>query len=549
MKKIVWLISFFLSAFPSFGLSFFQKSLGDAELTEAIASEMTAEEKIGQLFMLGYLEAEPDPFILKEIEAGRVGNVKVFGWNATDTEAVAEAVAQMQRAASKTRFSVPLIVATDQEGGWVRHVKGKTSVTPGNNAIGATGQLYDAYESGRLIAAELRLLGINMNFAPVVDLFDDPEADLIGPRTFSSDPNITAALAIAFFHGQEASRVLSTAKHFPGHGRTGIDSHIYMPRINLSEAQLKNRELIPFAALAKEKIPAIMSGHLNFPQITGEGTSASLSSHVLKDLLRGEMEYDGLIITDDLLMGGARKPGIGYPRIIAECIRAGNDIVLISKDYKYYRDAFADMLKLYHSDSRFRKDVERAVRHVLKAKTEYLRQDDRVPLYPSAREASGMPTEESMRYQQSLALRAITVTAPLRVFDKPTPLLLAGSYTNMGKAGKTVFKNSTFFFIKDFSRGTNQYEVADAITAAAEKEKRKIILLISDTETAAVGRVLNDRNIPFTVFSSLNPYLASGVLRPGQQIVYLYGVGYESFRAAFSVLAGDFAPTGHLPIK
>lgn len=548
MRKILFLI-FFLPAFSSFGLSFFQKTLSDTELVRAIASEMTPEEKIGQLFMLGYLEAEPDAFILKEIQAGRVGNVKVFGWNAADTDAVVKAVAEMQRAASETRFSVPLIVATDQEGGWVRHVKGKTSVTPGNNAIGAAGELYDAYESGRLIAAELRLLGINMNFAPVVDLFDNPEADLIGPRTFSDDPKTTADLAIAFFHGQEASRVLSTAKHFPGHGRTGIDSHIYMPRINLNEEQLKKHELIPFAALAKEKIPAIMSGHLNFPQITGEGTSASLSPHILKELLRDEMGYDGLVITDDLLMGGAQKPGVGYPRIIAECIRAGNDIVLISKDYKYYRDAFADVVNLYNSDKYFREDVERALNHVLKAKTEYLRRDDRVPLYPSVKEASKMPTKESMRYQQSLALRAITVPAPLPPFDKSTPLLLAGSYGNMGKAGKTVFKNSSFFFIKDFSRGTNQYEVASAITETAEKEKRKIILLISDTETAAVGRVLNDRNIPFTVFSSLNPYLASGILRRGQPIIYLYGVGYESFRAAFSVLAGDFTPTGRLPIK
>ena len=548
MKKIPALLFLFLE-FSSFGLSFFQRALSDTELIEAIVSEMTAEEKIGQLFMLGYLEEEPDSFNLEEIKAGRVGNVKVFGWNATDTDKVASAVAEMQKAASRTRFSIPLIVATDQEGGWVRHVKGKTSVTPGNNAIGATGQLYDAYESGRLIAAELRVLGINMNFAPVVDLFDDPEADLIGPRTFSGNPKETAALAIAFFHGQEASRVLSTAKHFPGHGRTGIDSHVYMPRINLSESQLKSHELIPFAALVKEKIPAIMSGHLNFPKITGAGTSASLSPHVLKDLLRDEMKYDGLIITDDLLMGGAQKPGVGYPHIIAECIRAGNDIVLISKDYRYYKDAFADVLRSYRTDETFRQDVDRAVRHVLKAKTAYLRRDDRVPLYPTPKEASQLPLAESVRYQQSLALRAVTVPGRLKPVDKAAPLLLAGSYSNLGKAGKMIYKNSDFFFIKDFSRGTNQYEVADAIISASENGRKKIVLLISDTETAAVGRVLIDRKIPFIIFSSLNPYLAKNILRPGQEIVYLYGVGFESFRAAFSVLAGDFTPTGHLPIQ
>ena len=144
---------------------------------------MSLDEKIGQLFMLGYPEANPDDFILEEIRSGRVGNVKIFGWNATDTGVVAEAVAKMQKAAAETRFEIPLFTATDQEGGWIRHVKGNTSVTPGNNAIGATGKLFDAYESGRLIAADLRVIGINMNFAPVVDLFDTTEADLIGPRT------------------------------------------------------------------------------------------------------------------------------------------------------------------------------------------------------------------------------------------------------------------------------------------------------------------------------------------------------------------------------
>lgn len=542
---------FLLCLLPLTGssLSFFQKQLSDEELKEKIAAEMSLDEKIGQLFMLGYPEANPDDFILEEIRSGRVGNVKIFGWNATDTGVVAEAVAKMQKAAAETRFEIPLFTATDQEGGWIRHVKGNTSVTPGNNAIGATGKLFDAYESGRLIAAELRVIGINMNFAPVVDLFDNPEADLIGPRTFSSDPHETAALAIAFFHGQEASRVLSTAKHFPGHGRTGLDSHIYMPRIRVSEEELKQHELIPFSFLVKEKIPAIMSGHLNFPEVTGENVSASLSPHALKDLLRDEMGFKGLVITDDLLMGGAQKPGVGYPNIPAECIRAGNDIVLISKDYRYYRDAFKVIRELCLKDAEFMNEVERAVRRVLTAKIEYLRNDDRVPLYPTKANAEELPLEESTAYQQSLALRAVTAAAPIKTIEKTTPLLLAGSYRNFSRAGSEIFTDSRFFFIRDFSRGTNQYEIADEITALAEAENRIVVLLVSDTETAAVGRVLNRREVPCILFSSLNPYRARDILLPEQSILYLYGVGFESFKAGFSALVGDFVPQGHLPIQ
>ena len=547
MKSFLPPLLLCLFPFTAFSLSFFQKQLSDEELREKIAAEMSLDEKIGQLFMIGYPETRPDDFILDEIRAGRVGNVKIFGWNGTDTQAVAEAVAEMQKAAAETRFAVPLFTATDQEGGWIRHVKGNTSVTPGNNAIGATGKLSDAYESGRLIAAELRLIGINMNFAPVVDLFDNPEADLIGPRTFSSDPRETAALAIAFFHGQEASRVLSTAKHFPGHGRTGLDSHIYMPRIPVSEEELKRRELIPFAFLVKEKIPAVMSGHLNFPEVTGENVSASLSPHALKDLLREEMGYGGLVITDDLLMGGAQKPGTGYPDIPAECIRAGNDIVLISKDYRYYRDAFKAIRELCLSDAEFMNEVERAVRRVLTAKIEYLRKEDRVPLFPTKADAEKLPLKESLSYQQSLALRSVTAAAD--PIEKTTPLLLAGSYRNFGRAGSEIFADTRFFFIRDFSRGTNQYETADDIAALAGTENRTVVLLVSDTETAAVGRVLNRRGVPCILFSSLNPYRARNILLPEQSILYLYGVGFESFKAGFSALAGDFVPQGHLPIQ
>lgn len=547
--KFCWIFLLIFFSFSSWSLNFYQKSLSQEELIQKLLEEMTVEEKIGQLFMLGYLDVEPDEYILKEIRQGRVGNVKVFGWNAAETEPVAEAVAKMQKAAAETRFQIPLFVATDQEGGWVRHIKGKSSITPGNNAIGATNKLFDAYESGRLIAAELRLLGINMNFAPVVDLFDDPKADLIGPRTFSSDPEACSQLGVAFFHGQESSRVLSTAKHFPGHGRTGVDSHITMPRINITLNQLRNHELIPFRVLAKEKIPAIMSGHLNFPQITGGNLSASLSPFILKNILRDELQYKGLVITDDLLMGGAQKPGIGYPRIIAECIRAGNDIVLISKDYKYYRDAFNDILNLYQTDESFQKEVHRGVENILRAKIDYLQGEDRVPLYPTRRDAARLPLKDSQNYQQSLALRAISISRKITPLSKNTPILVAGSYVNLSKAAEAIFENSQFFFIQDFSRGTNQYEITDEIIKILQREKRTLVLLVSDVETAAVASVLNQRGIQHTIFSSLNPFLARNSAQPDQPILYLYGVGFQSFKAAFSALAGDYTPTGRLPLK
>jgi beta-N-acetylhexosaminidase len=138
--------------------------------------------------MLGWVGAEPSPLIMDWIRNRNIGGVKIFGWNTGDTLKLAETVGELQKNALTTQFGIPLLVATDQEGGLVRHVKGATSETPGNMAIGASGRPIDAYWSGYYIGRELSLLGINMNFAPTVDLYTNRDSTLIGPRSFSADP-------------------------------------------------------------------------------------------------------------------------------------------------------------------------------------------------------------------------------------------------------------------------------------------------------------------------------------------------------------------------
>ena len=171
----------------------------------------------------------------------------------------------MQRSAADTRLGIPLFIATDQEGGWVRHVKSKTSITPGNMAIGASGLPYDAYWSGYYIGQELKSIGINMNFAPTVDVYSNIDAHVIGPRAFSQDPLETAQLALAYFKGMEETGVVSTAKHFPGHGNAAEDSHGILPRIDISFDTLWERELLPYRYLIDRDLPTVMSGHLSLP--------------------------------------------------------------------------------------------------------------------------------------------------------------------------------------------------------------------------------------------------------------------------------------------
>ena len=211
------------------------------ELGDFLISKMSDEELLAQMFMFGWEGGQPSENIARWISERGLGGVKVFGRNAKDTEEVAQSVAALQRKAQSRPLRIPLYVATDQEGGWIRHVKGGTSDTPGNLAIGASGLPIDAYWSGYYISREISALGINMNFAPVVDVYSDKNSTIIGPRSFGDNPEHVAELGAAFAAGSRAAGVIPTAKHFPGHGGTSLDSHEKLPEIAIDMKTLGER--------------------------------------------------------------------------------------------------------------------------------------------------------------------------------------------------------------------------------------------------------------------------------------------------------------------
>jgi beta-N-acetylhexosaminidase len=221
-------------------------------------------------------------------------------------------------------------VATDQEGGSVRHVKGDTSDTPGNLAIGSGGYPQDAYYTGYYIGLELRALGINMNFAPTIDIYSTIESTVIGPRSFGESPEYTGILGAAWAKGHADAGVIATAKHFPGHGDTDVDSHGALPSIDIDEETLFSRELVPFMSLIESGVPAIMTGHISFPKIVPNGEPASLSKDFVTGILRNKLGYEGLVITDDIMMQGAWQYAGVVSNVVRLAIEAGNDIVISS---------------------------------------------------------------------------------------------------------------------------------------------------------------------------------------------------------------------------
>ena len=457
----------------------------------------------------------------------------------------------MQREAARTPAGVPLFIATDQEGGWVRHVKGTTSVTPGNMSIGAGGLPYDAYRTGKLIGSELRALGINMNFAPTVDVYTNPEAHVIGPRAFSSDPLTTAVMSQAYFHGMRSMGIVSTAKHFPGHGNADRDSHGSLPVIYDDLETLLARDLLPYRMLIPEGLPAIMTGHLAFPEITGDTVPASLSATLVHDLLRETLGFKGLVITDDLRMAGARQSGVGIPKAAEKALRAGNDIIMISLDTRLHQQVWDHLYRVLEEDPGFRQILETAVTRILRIKEEYLTSEWSVPFEPDPSLIDqAIPADEAYLLQQ--AGRSVTAveTRGLPLLRQES-VLLTGQIGGFFRAGKARFPGAESYECAYDPFYSPAPGAAASIAARGPFYDRIIFCLATPgsfevlKELARRAPGLKDKIIVVSVLTPV--YLLD--LDWLSAAVAAYGMGDESFTAAFGALLGDFEPSGVLPLK
>ncbi len=525
-----------------------------SRLIDSLISQMSDEERLAQLLMVSWSTEAPTPEIMQWITERNIGGVKIFGWNGENLAALAEAVGTMQRASLQTPLSIPLFTATDQEGGWVRHIKDGTSITPGNMAIGATGLPYDSFTSAHYIGQELRALGVNMNFAPTVDVYVNAEAHVIGPRAFSDDPVATGLLGVAFYRGMEQSGVIATAKHFPGHGNARGDSHGMLPVIEDDFDTIWERDLLPFRMLVREGIPAVLSGHLSFPAITGDTVPASISPYFKRHVLRERLGFEGIVITDDLYMGGAleygQTRGWDFAELVKRAIEAGNDMVMLSQTPGFDGDIWNRLVTAYHEEEEFRRRVVESVRRILRVKLAYLRPDGRVPLIPDTnRIRSYMRSRPAQQFFLDQAGRSVTIVRDEEIPYQPAPgerILLAGKDPDFFRVGRRFlpvtgefrFSNNTFYNSTAVDRRRFQETAEDYDT---------VIFLLSDPNSAEVLETVRDIDTRVIVYSILTPiYLED--LPWVQSAIAVYGWGTESFETGFAALRGDFEALGKLPV-
>jgi beta-N-acetylhexosaminidase len=291
--------------------------------------EMTLDEKIGQMLIVGFDGYAVNDHIRAMIRNYHVGGIILYSYNVENSSQLLALINTLKRVNSINE--IPLFISVDEEGGRVSRMPAELRRLPTNETIGRRNSEDLSYRIGNVIAEELKAFGFNMDFAPVLDINSNPNNPVIGDRSFGSAPEVVSRLGVQTMIGMRSGGVIPVVKHFPGHGDTSIDSHVGLPSVNHDLNRLRNFELIPFEQAIRNGADAVMVAHILLNRID-PAEPASLSGTVITDILRNHLYFSGVVITDDMTMG-AIVQNYDLSNAAVKAVNAGSDIVLVSRGY------------------------------------------------------------------------------------------------------------------------------------------------------------------------------------------------------------------------
>jgi beta-N-acetylhexosaminidase len=321
----------------------------------------TLREEVGQLLILGFDGTGFPGSVQTLVTELQPAGVILFARNIVSAQQTWDLLDGCRRAAH-----APLFTCVDLEGGTVDRLKNVIAPAPSQLDVAETGKKKLFRRAGEILGDESRALGFNVDFAPVSDIGFAASRAVMGTRTIPDDPKATVAYVQEFLRGLEAARVLGCGKHFPGLGEGNLDSHHQLPVINKPWKKLWNEDLLPYRKLHKQ-FPFVMVAHAAYPEVTKGQTPASISRKWLADILRKKIGYKGLILSDDLEMGGVLAMA-SVEQAAVETIRAGADIFLVCHKEEFVRRCYEAVLKEAERDKDFRKLVKKAAERVLRYK-------------------------------------------------------------------------------------------------------------------------------------------------------------------------------------
>lgn len=529
-------------------------------------SKMTLEEKAGQMLMpdfrtwKGSNVTEMLPEIEQLVKKYHLGGVILFRENVVTSEQTATLVSQYQEAAEK----YGLLMTIDQEGGIVTRLQSGTDM-PGNMALGAARSPEIAHNVGNAIGEELASLGINMNFAPVMDVNNNPDNPVIGVRSFGEDPQLVADLGVAYTKGLQEAGVAATAKHFPGHGDTAVDSHLGLPEVPHDKERLKQVELYPFQKAMEAGIDAIMTAHVTFPKIdgtkaisqkTGEEIAipATLSYKVLTELMREEMGYEGVITTDAMNMK-AIADHFGAVDAAIRAVKAGTDIVLMPVGLEEVATGLLDAVKKGEiTEDRIEASVKRIL--TLKVKRGVIKEEN--PLTVDEKVANAeqvVGSAEHKQIEKDAAEKSITLVKndaalPLKLNGDDNVVVVGNSFIgDLAAAIQKRHQNTTVIASTSYKLSEAQLEQIKNASAVVVGSYTFSVSgrSPSNAQMVMINQIIEHADAPVIGVGIRNPY---DIMAFPQIDAYLtqYGFRPASFDASAGAIFGEFSPTGKLPI-
>jgi len=544
----------------------------DEAWVERTLTGLTLRQKVGQLIMpwvLGDFAPEGSPShdrILEYIEDQGIGGVIMSVGSPTE---VAAKLNDFQ-----VHSNIPLLVAADLETGAGFRMRGAVQMPgtielggatdfPSLMAVGATADPQLAYEMGRITAREARGVGIHIPFAPVLDVNNNPDNPIINVRSFGENPEDVADLGAAFVRGVQEHGAIATGKHFPGHGDTETDSHLGLPVIPHSRARMDSVEIFPFRHAIEAGMGAVMTAHISVPSLDGGvGDPATLSSAVLTDLLRDEMEFDGLLFTDAMDMSAISR-GFGAEEASVRAIEAGADVILMPPSVERAVEGIAAAVESGRIEA---SRIDASVRRILETKKQMGLDRDRTVQIDQIGQVVGIPAHTQVAAE--IAERSITLlhnggnllpllgTRSARVMSvsfRRTSDVLAGRYFNtrlrqtyprLTTAGLDV--NSGPALYEDLLRQARQQALVILSTYVTAFSQSGSLAL--PEEVVDFAGQLTEIGVPHIVISFGNPYLITEL--PDVRAYMLAWSGSEvSQTAAAQALFGDIEISGRVPTR
>jgi beta-N-acetylhexosaminidase len=345
------------------------------KISEQVKS-MTMDEKIGQMVISGVDAYVNDEHSRELINKYHAGGFILLGQNVKDTNQVLNLLNSLKETNKKARNKIPLFLGVDQEGGRIDRMPPGFQKFPSYKAVGQINSSKLSNSIGKALAKEVKALGYNVDFAPVLDINSNPNNPVIGDRSFGSNSQIVTKLGIETMKGIRSENVIPAVKHFPGHGDTSVDSHTGLPVVNSDLTRLKSFELVPFAEAIKNNVDMIMVAHILFPKIDSQ-YPASMSKNIITNILRNDMKYNGIVITDDMTMGAIlNKYDIGEAAV--RSVNAGSDIILVCHDYNKEIRVITSLKAAVENGTIPQDTVDRSVYNILKLKQKYNLADENI---------------------------------------------------------------------------------------------------------------------------------------------------------------------------